>query len=319
MAAKTPASLRNYNFSDGTLEQLADYTAGNITRDLAALAERNITAATIASLEALRAVFCDMPTDIEARAIVTEASEEKEAKRGVLLHHARRLRTAALNTFGENTSAYNRFGFEGMDRLEDIKLPRACRRMHRIATALLADLAGEGIDAAFLTTFLTAIGNYDTALDNIDIAEESRDAQTADRIKKGNALYKEIVRLSHIGKDVFASISEALYNDYVIENFIGTGTIAATSLRVAGKVTSSATGLPIENATVEFIAEGKPPVVRLTNESGNYDFLFTKLAANEVVNALMKVGGVPKFTNQQRNISVTVGNSFTEDFVLVST
>ena len=47
MPAKKPVAVREFNFEYGVLEQLADLTASNLTRDLAMLAPRGITEATI--------------------------------------------------------------------------------------------------------------------------------------------------------------------------------------------------------------------------------------------------------------------------------
>jgi len=220
MPSKKLVTVRDYNFSDATLAQLADSMKSNITRDLAALAERNITPATIAQLDAMIDVFKDYPTDEEAKGDVGIAVETKEVAIGNALTKARMLRTAALNVFGEGSSKYSRFGFERMDKINDDKLPRSLRSMWRVGTKLQPLLAAEGIDAVFLTSFKTAIDAIVTALDNVDIAEENRDEQTEARIATGDTLYKEVVRLGNIGKDVFATISEALYNDYLIESFV---------------------------------------------------------------------------------------------------
>lgn len=228
MATTITEAVRQYNFSDGLLEQLADYTAGNLTRDLGQLAARGITNGTVLHLQNLRTDFINTPTDGELRAIETETVESKNTAREAALLNARRLRTAAQNVYGLQAAKYKRFGFEDMDKLRDNDLPRALRRMHRTGQALEAELAGEGIDVTFLTDFASSINNYDNALDAVDVAVENRDHETEVRTEKGNTLYKEIVRVCNIGKDVFVTVSEATYNDYVIENFTGTGSNSAT-------------------------------------------------------------------------------------------
>ncbi len=233
MATKFPIAIRTYNFSDGALEQLTDFIKASILQDLAELAARGITTATTDNLQDLRDAFADTPTDEEARGQVTDAVEIKDAAREAALDEARRLRTAAINKFGTGTGKYNRFGFEGMDELSDNNLPRALRRMHRVGTALQALLASEGIDAAFLTTFSAATQTFDDEIENVRMAEESRDEQTEDRINKGNTLYAEDVRLCAIGKDVFDGVSESKYNNYVIENFVGTDTSLANQYDLA--------------------------------------------------------------------------------------
>ncbi|MES2620462.1 MAG: hypothetical protein V4615_06385 [Bacteroidota bacterium] len=67
MTYMMPIVTRDYKFSDGTLEQLADLIAANLTRDLADLAPRGITAATVTALQQMRTNFSNVPTDDEAR------------------------------------------------------------------------------------------------------------------------------------------------------------------------------------------------------------------------------------------------------------
>ena len=223
MESNKQAVVRDYDFSDGTLEQLADYLKQNLTRDLAKLAARGITAATITYLESLRDTFSEQPSDTEALGVITTAVEVKNAARDAALVDARRLRTAAQNVFDVNSGKYHRFGFSDMDKLSDNDLPRALRTMYRVGSKLQGELAGEGIDTTFLEDFKAHIKTIDDELENVRQAEEERDVATEGRIASGNSLYKEVARLCNIGKDVFVTISQALYNDYVIMNFTGTG------------------------------------------------------------------------------------------------
>lgn len=228
MAAVAPVALRQYRFSDGLLEQLADHVIQIITRDLAQLAPRGINAGTITQLQNLRNNFVALPTGTEAQALISEAVEAKNAAREAALVMMRRLRTAAQNVYGQGQGSYNRLKLEGIDRLSDDLLPRALATTQRVAAALQPALAAEGIDSTFLSDYALAITNYSNAITGVDIAGEERDRMTEERLTAGNILYRQTVRLCNTGKDVFAGVSEALYNDYVIERFTGTGSRAVT-------------------------------------------------------------------------------------------
>ncbi|MES2620461.1 MAG: hypothetical protein V4615_06380 [Bacteroidota bacterium] len=177
--------------------------------------------------------------------------EEKDAAREAALVPARALRTAAQNVFGEDTGKYKRFGFKDMNELPDNELPRALRRMKRVGDALQAELAGEGIDAAFFTAFALDITAYDDSIENVRIAEEERDLLAEERGEKGNILYKEVVRVCNIGKDVYAGVSESKYNDYVIERFIGTR--SGNTVVYEGNLNSPGT-IPINTPGIFFTA-----------------------------------------------------------------
>ncbi len=218
MEAKLIETLRLYTFSDGTLCALARSLATTLTRDLADLASRGITAEKIEDLLEMGKTFSDMPTDPEYLGDVTQASEVKLKLREDLLAAARRLRTAAFNTYGEKSRKYKRFGFEKMDKLTEDKLPRIAKKMVRLGNMFQTQLADQGVDATFLNAFAALIPQYYTALENVDIAEEIRDIESEKRTEFANSLYREIVRFTSTGKDVYAANNPAKYNDYVIMN-----------------------------------------------------------------------------------------------------
>ena len=220
MPSLLPEFLREYNFSDGVLEQLSDLIIANLERDLATLADRGISQAVIDNIKLLREDFGDTPTDEEAIGKIGVAVSAKENARDTLLLAARRLRTAAQNVFGEDSARYKRFGFDKMDKLTDDKLSRALRKMRRVGGLLQPQLNDEGITPIFLNELGLLNEAFVTALDNIDIAEDNRIVFTEARAEKGNKLYREVARAANIGKDAFFSINEADYNDYVIQNFV---------------------------------------------------------------------------------------------------
>jgi len=218
MEAKSNENLRLYPFSDAVLSGLARNIANCLMRDLDELADRGVTQEKIDNLLAMRDAFDALPIDLGFLVDVTEASEAKLKLRDDILAAARRLRTAAFNTYGEKARKYKRFGFEKMDKLTEDKLPRIAKKMVRLGNMFQTQLAGQGVDATFLNAFADLIPQYYTALDNVDIAEEIRDIESEKRVDSGNELYREITRFAAIGKDVLASISHARYNDYVIMN-----------------------------------------------------------------------------------------------------
>jgi len=272
MGTKQKIATRQYGFSDGTLAQLADLVKANITRDMAALAVRGVTIATANNLQTLIDDFKNAPTDIESIGGVTIAVQQKEAARNAVLLNAFTVRSAAANTFGEEAGEYIRFGFLGLGTMNDDQLAIALKRIHRIGTEFIAQLGTEGIDAAFMTAFDTAINNYDNELEAVELAKETRDKLTHERANKGNILYKEVVRLTNIGKEVFAPIDEATYNDYVIEHFTGTGNGDGDNpLTFSGTVTDNVTGEALADA--ELIVDGE--VIATTNASGQFSKTFT--------------------------------------------
>ncbi len=116
----------------------------------------------------------------------------------------------------EGRGKYKTFGFEDMTRLSDNELYRMVKRVVRVGTSLQADLTLQGLTPTQLTDLTALNTKLDTDIDAVHDAEEQRDLQTQDRIKKGNMLYKEMVKLSSIGQSLFQDTDEAKYNDYVL-------------------------------------------------------------------------------------------------------
>jgi len=311
MTAKKLLLGRDYDFTDALLQRLAGYTALLITRDLPSLASRGVTAATVEHLEELRNAVINLPTDGEARAMVSDAVEDKDAARGAALVEARRLRTAAQNTFGENSGKYNLFRFERMDKLRDDALPRALRAMHRTGVELQPQLAAEGIDAPFLAAFAQAIALVDARLEEVTIAEQQRDKLTDERIDRGNILYKEIVRLCNIGKDVFATISAATYNCYVIENYVGTGSesIPAATIIIRGKMTGK--GYSVVGATVSISLPGEPAMTTSTDLRGRYKFRKDNMQISPFMMTL--TADAPGFQHFEKTFQVESGEIYIEN------
>jgi tetratricopeptide (TPR) repeat protein len=220
MTIKNKMPKRIYKCSDGMLDRLASYTLKNINRDQAKLATRGIDAASIANFELLYEAFKNTSSDVDFKGLKKVAVEDKNDARNYLMRKVRTLRTACQNTFN-NSATYQRFGFENFTLLRQIKRVEAAKKIYRVGLSEQAALAAEGISMVFLGELLQAIKDYREALLTTDAAKDDRFVESETRIEKGNILYKEIVRLCNIGKEVFAPTSKASYNCYVIKRFLG--------------------------------------------------------------------------------------------------
>lgn len=216
--AKKKVLVRDYKFSDGVLKQKADDVAGSVQRDLTSFSTRGVTAPTVTGLQTLITTFDGTQTDEELEGALSVATEAKNLLADSLKSAIAVVRTMAENKFGIETALYRSFAFDGMSDLSDEQLYRLGKRVIRVATAQLAQLASEGLTAAVITNLTTITTNFDTAIDVQQDAVKNRDIKTQDRVEKGNAVYKEITRLCNTGKSLFVTTDEAKYNDYVIYN-----------------------------------------------------------------------------------------------------
>lgn len=140
----------------------------------------------------------------------------KETVRGSVEQQMRTIFMNARTVFGENTGAFREFGKPDLVHQTDSDLVRNAKTLVVTATKYLTNLATEGITAAKIAQLETDRVTLNSAIDTQKEAVSIRDNSTETRISLANALYKLIVKYSNTGKDIWISVSEAKYNDYVI-------------------------------------------------------------------------------------------------------
>lgn len=206
---------RNYSMADGDLKQLADGLAATLTRDLADLAKRNVTTASVTALQQLITNFDETPTDEELLGEVMAATEAKNNIANNIKIAIRPIRNMADIVY-EGKGKYASFGFEDMANMSDNDLYRLAKRVNRVGTKFLADLTPQGLTVEELTNLLNLAQDFDKAIDTIEDKIEDRDIETQDRVNKGNTLWAELSKLGSIGKSVYEDTNEAKYNDYLL-------------------------------------------------------------------------------------------------------
>jgi hypothetical protein len=216
------AATRNYKMSDGELKQEADNLGDSITRDLADFATRKVTASNVTNLKTLATDFDNHSTDDELLGEVMAATAAKDAIANSIRIAIRPIRNMAENVYGRK-GKYNSFGFDNMNDMSDTDLYRLCKRVVRVGTKYLTELAPEGLTAAQLATLTPMANSLDIALDVMEDKIEVRDIETQDRIVKGNKLWDEMVKLAGTGKSIYEDVNEAKYNDYVLMPSVGGG------------------------------------------------------------------------------------------------
>lgn len=208
-------SIRIYKFGDDELWQMADALAGSMLRDAADFATRMVTSPRIAEITALSTQFKNLPTDPELLGIISTATEVKDATALDLRKKVSTVRSMAATKFGEN-GKFRTFDFGALADLPDTDLYRTAKRVARVGTGFLADLASEGLTAAMLADIVTLATTLDTNIDTMEAAIENRDIKTQERVIVGNNLWNTMVKYADVGKSLFEFTDEARYNDYVL-------------------------------------------------------------------------------------------------------
>lgn len=247
---------RTYKISDADLPQMSDKTVLFATRDLALLADYGVTTATIEEIEDLSEEMKNKETDQELMADMMIATEEKEAKRELVLSAIKQIVERAKFKFGEGSSQLRRFGAEMLSKNTDPKLVRVANRVIRTATKYLAELDSEGVKSTLIADLLAKNQQFDASLEVQEDAISDRDIAVQERIALGNNLYAKVVILAGKGKLCFLETDEARYNDYVLYPSSGTpdtsntveGDVAANSVvNISATVVSANTVFEIKN------------------------------------------------------------------------
>src|SRR4051812_26493129 len=203
---------RLYSMSDADLKQQADNVKALITRDITDFNTRGVTSITLSDFQDLIDDFDDLETDEEMVGEVMEATNNKNNLAEHVRKGIRSIRNMADIVY-KGIGKYNSFGFTDMANMSDNELYRLAKRVVRVGTKVLAELASQGLTQQVLDDFATLSVAFDQSIDAQQKAVEDRDLATAERVSQGNTLYAEMSRLCSIGKTLYEDTNEARYND----------------------------------------------------------------------------------------------------------
>ncbi len=211
----TKEVVREYKMADNELAQKADKLVGSMTRDATDFAKRKVDDSRRGEIVSQCTEFKNFPTDEELEGLVITATEEKDATNAELVEKLSNIRSMAETAYG-NSGKYKTFNFGELSKLNGKELYFTAKRVARVGTLLLSELASEGLTVALLTEISTLATLLDNNLDAIGEAVEKRDIRTQERIILGNKLWRNMVKYANVGKSIFAANDEARYNDYVL-------------------------------------------------------------------------------------------------------
>jgi hypothetical protein len=274
--AKNPLT-RAYKLGDPRLKQKSDDIKLIVNRDMADFNTRGITNTLV--LEGLITTFDSIQDDSYYLGLVSIKRQERDEAMDALDTDLKIIRTAALNKWGEEDARYCIYRFNTLDEAKrnPTKMIQLSRNIHTIAVGQAADLGG-GITAAFLAGVLTKRNELDNKTNEMQQSENIRDLATQDRLKAGNALYKEIVNLCNTGKDLYAKTDEARYNDYVLYNNPSGGEDEAPAppappegtATLHGLVRDNGNGSSIKAASIVLMQNGIAKYTAVSNAYGGY-------------------------------------------------
>ena len=211
---------RLYKFSDAQLIAVGNEKIAFMRRGLEAFALFGLNETQFAALETQIAAFSNLVTDIESSSNQAQISEKKEAKAEELRTAIRAVMTRVAQKYGADSARYKNYGVGILSKQSDADLIITAKRVVRVGTDGLGDLASAGLTAAFLDTISLLNEQFEALLIEQKLKIGERDIQQEDRVEDGNAIYSLLVTYTQTGQDIWASKDVAKYNDYVIYNTV---------------------------------------------------------------------------------------------------
>lgn len=158
----------------------------------------------------------DLPDDDEMvgdQMIVTD-KKYKAAER--LKSSIRSLMTRVNMKFSNRTGRYRKFGTAKMGDMTDAQLLFCGRRVARVARQQIDFLSDVGVNENVINKVVDATTAFENALNIQQDRVADRDIAVERRVDMGNLIYKEMVTLCDIGKDIWAETDLAKYENYAI-------------------------------------------------------------------------------------------------------
>ncbi len=213
---KKQAVNREYNFPDSDLYAQCLERIQYIKRDAKEFASYAYGADKLQAFEDLCKRFAELPSDDELVGDQMVATQKKNDARERLKTAVRSVMTRVESKYDVRSGRYRKFGTFKMNDMTDPQLLLCGRRVVRVAEAMLDFLAETGLKQTHLDQIREAAAGFENAL-NVQMDKVSdRDIAVEKRIEVGNEMYRELVLVCNIGKDIWAETNRTKYENYTI-------------------------------------------------------------------------------------------------------
>ncbi|MCP4440340.1 MAG: hypothetical protein GY810_15450 [Aureispira sp.] len=213
---KKQAVTREYNFPDADLYAQCLERIQYIKRDKKEFASYAYGSDKIKAFEAICKKFSGLPSDDELVGDQMEATDKKNVAREKLKTAIRSVMTRVSSKYNVKSGHYRKFGTYKMNDMSDPKLLLCGRRVVRVSNKMLVFLADTGLRQPHVDSVQQATAAFENAIHIQQDKVSDRDIAVEKRIEVGNELYKELVMVCNIGKDVWAESNKSKYENYTI-------------------------------------------------------------------------------------------------------
>lgn len=261
--------LRKYRITDSALVELSLKIELAAQRDLAQLSDFGYNQAYIDDLKDLREAFLNVPTDEYYSGVLIEKSDTKNTRLTELYRQAKGIALRFINQWGETSPQYRRLRFTGYLKQTEGDQYLLSIYLHSIATAYLAQLAGQGL----MLLHLDALQAQSQAVLEALLAQwqaiSDRDFGVHLRIETGNALFNKLSPLADAGLLIWRNQkNEANYNDYLrYANLTKPGLQSVEGTVAPLGIHHPAVTLQRKNQRLEFTNTGAGPLLAYLSDN----------------------------------------------------
>jgi len=207
---------REYNFPDSDLYIQCMERIQYIQRDQKEFETYAYHSDKIKAFQKICKQFSDLPDDDELIGNQMNATGKKNEGKEKLKTAIRSVMTRVASRYHIRSGHYRKFGTLKMNDMSDPKLLLCGRRVVRVATKLLDFLAETGLRQHHIDTVQQAATAFENAIHIQQDKVSDRDIAVEKRIELGNLLYRELVLVCNIGKDIWAENNKSKYENYTI-------------------------------------------------------------------------------------------------------
>jgi hypothetical protein len=187
-----------------------------MNRDVTEFNGRGITQDDINDFETQGNEFEAFSPDIFYQMFVTQEVKAKNNARANCVLQARKMAGIVEQVYGNKSGVYKGMRYSNVSKAKDDSFITLIRNIAKVCESFLANLSPAGMTQVMIDNLRAEAQVMEDKYHAIALKEGERDDATEERINLANALYNNLAKYCQIGKSIWDDISEAKYNDYVI-------------------------------------------------------------------------------------------------------
>lgn len=205
-----------YNVADADLYVECMEAIRAAHRDADLFRQYGYSAERLKTFQALCEQFQAIPGDDELVGDQMICTEKKNLAAEKLKTAIRSVMTRVALKFHDKTGRYRKFGTSKLGDMSDPQLLFCGRRVVRVARQQIDFLAETGLNENVLKRVMDAASEFENAMNIQQDKLHDRDISVERRTDHGNKIYRELVTLCEIGKDIWAERDRSKYDFYCL-------------------------------------------------------------------------------------------------------